>query len=83
MKTFGPETLRKLGASPYRHLSKELDRDRAIAILDELGFLGVVDLVGLLASVMTGSLSAENERFIVKIKKLRKPKVVPEPEAKG
>lgn len=55
--------------TPPKFLNQELSPGRAKQLLKELGFLGIVDLVTLMAIGMDGSIEASGPRVVVKIKK--------------
>ena len=55
-------------------LHRTLTLERAEELVEELGFVGVVDLVCLIASKMDGSLECVGPRVNVRIKKRPTPK---------
>lgn len=55
-------------------LNKTLTLARAEELVKELGFLGVVDLVTLIASKMDGTLKCVSPRVVVHIKQLPRQK---------
>lgn len=59
-----------------RFLCEGLTEERAKTLVDELGFLGVCDLVRLIASTINGSISLKDGRVFVQVKRLRKPQKV-------
>ena len=71
---YDEETLALYRLLPFKPLQKTLTHERAVELLGELGFLGVVDLVALMAEGMNGSIECESERYIVKIKRKPRPR---------
>ncbi len=63
-------------------LNKALNDERAQALVEELGFLGICDLVQLMAERMDGSIECVGPRIVVKIKKRPRPKRVTAKEQK-
>ncbi len=65
----GPDAVASMRRAPWRPLLKTLDQERAVELVTELGFLGIVDLVTLLSHCISGSIDAVGDRVVVKIKK--------------
>lgn len=57
-----------------KFLSEVMTDEKADELIDELGFLGLVDLVTRLSERMTGGLCCRDGRVTVEIKPLRKKK---------
>lgn len=60
-----------------RFLNKELTEARACELVTELGVLGVVDLLYLIAEKMDGAMSLKGQRVSIVIKARPKPKKLP------
>ena len=73
MSVYDAAGLARLRAVRMRFLMEGLTQECAVELLDELGFLGICDLVTLMAAAMEGSVECESERILVKIK--RRPRV--------
>lgn len=57
--------------APHRFLNQDLTRERAEALVAELGFLGICDLVHVWAEKTDGGIACEGDRVIVKVRTLR------------
>jgi hypothetical protein len=60
-----------------KFLKQGLTAERATALVEELGFVGIVDLVRVCAEAIDGSLDCTGPRFSIRIKARPKPKRIP------
>lgn len=80
---FDAEVLEAMARSPVVFLNKTLTKERAVELVNELGFLGICDLVQLLAVNMKGTLECDGPLIHVKIKRKPRAKKAPGAVSRG